>query len=873
MAALAVCVFTLPAALTAQSLLPDVPDAAVLGDLRMRNIGPAVMSGRISDIDVAVPAGETAGRVIWTATAAGGVWLSTNGGITWESRFDDQPVASIGDVTVAPSNAEIIWVGSGESNNLRSSSWGNGVYKSIDGGESWTHMGLRTSQHVPRILIHPTDPDLVYVAAMGPLWTSGGERGVYRSRDGGVTWQRILETGSTTGATDLVFDPTNPAIIYAATMQRERKSYSFVAGGPESGIYKSTDGGDTWTRLSAGLPEGDRGRIGVDVSVSDPRIVYAFVDARDGGIFRSDDGGETWTRQSNLNTLPWFTGQVRVDPANPDRVYHLGQTLSVSDNGGRDWERIATTTHADLHAMWINPANPDHVIIGNDGGLYVSHDGAGTWDFALNLPVSTFYAIGLDMREPYYRVYGGLQDNGTWGAPVSSRNRTGITNDMWYRVGGGDGFHAAIDPDNPRIVYAESQNGALNRVDQETGESKSIRPSPEGLELRWNWSAPLVISPHDPATLYFGANYLFRSTDRGDSWETTGGDLTRALDRDTLPIMDLNAAGGFRRHEGTAAFGNIATISESTVRAGVLWIGTDDGLIQLSRDGGATWRRFDSFPGVPRLTYVSRVEASHVAEGTVYATFDNHRDNDFRPYILKSTDFGETWTSIASNLPEDGSLQVVREHPRNPDLLFAGSEFGLFTSVNGGESWATLRYAGFPTVAVHDIAIHPRENDLVVGTHGRGIWVLDDITPLERLAAATATAPAHVFAVRPATAFNLEDGPGNFGDRDYGSPNGPHGAVISYAVTDSVGTDLSLAMVDTSLLRSGSLARRSPDRVGPAPRAARAAGRIGGRRSGRPRRRVRLRRRAMGESRPVCRGAPRCRRNAAANPGPRHLRG
>ncbi len=791
------------------SLVPGLSDAAVLERLRLRPLGPSSMSGRISDIAVAALPGERPGRVQYVATAGGGVWKTVNAGKTWEPIFAGQPVASIGDVTVAPSSPEIVWVGSGESNNLRSSSWGDGVYKSTDAGRTWTHVGLRSSQHVPRILIHPTTPDIVYVAAMGPLWTSGGERGVYKSNDGGRTWNRVLAINETTGITDLVFDPTNPDIIYAAAMQRERKAWSFVSGGPASGIFKTTDAGATWRRLERGLPAGDKGRIGLDVSLSQPRTVYAYVNAQEGGVFRSDDGGESWTRQSNISSLPWFTGQVRVDPKNPDRVYHIGQALSVSTDGGRQWERIAGSTHADFHAMWIDPNDPNHMAVGNDGGYYASYDGGVTWDFAVNLPVSTFYAIGVDMREPYW-VYGGLQDNGSWGAPVMSRRRSGIGNADWVNVGGGDGFFTVIDPGDPLTMYSESQNGALQRVDLPTDERKSIRPIAEpGEQLRFNWSSPLVISAFDNRTLYFGANVLFRSTDRGDSWTRLGGDLTRQLNRDTLPIMGLRAAGGFGRHEGTAPFGNIATISESPRVRGLLWVGTDDGLIQVTRDDGRTWTRTDRFPGVPELTYVSHVEASAHADGTAYATFDGHRSNDFRPYVLKTTDFGRTWTSITANLPQHGSLQVVREHPRNAGVLFTGSEFGVFVSIDGGASWA--RHPGLPTVAVHDLVIHPRDNDLVIGTHGRGIWVLDDLTPLERLTASL-SAPAAIFPVRTATTYNLGAGPGSPGDREFFAPNPPFGAILSWFVRPgtTVGT-LTLAVLDAQ----GTIVRELPARSEP----------------------------------------------------------
>ena len=811
-AVIASTILLIPAASSAQRPEPPPPsDSLFLSEFAWRPIGPAVTSGRI--VDLAVDDGPRAraegkiGKLMYAASASGGVWKTLNAGTTWEPIFDRQGSSSIGDIAISPTNPEIIWVGTGESNNQRSSSWGDGVYKSENGGKTWEHMGLRTSQHIGRILIHPANSDIVYVASVGPLWASGGERGLFKTTDGGKTWKQIIRISEHTGVTDLVMDPTNPDILYAAAFQRQRKAYSFVGGGPESGIMKSTDGGATWTKLTEGLPKGDIGRIGLDISPSHPRTLYATMETRGTQVYRSDDHGASWTRKGTYQQFPWFMGQVRVDPLDPDRVYLLGVPLFVSEDGGLTNREIARSAHVDYHAMWINPTNPDHLVVGNDGGVYISHDRGETVDFVSNLPIAQYYAIGLDMRDPYY-VYGGLQDNNSLAGPSRTRNTQGITNSDWYFTVGGDGFYSAVDPTDPNVVYSESQNGGIIRYDVRTGERKGIKPQPKfGAEnLRWNWSAPLLISPHDHRTLYFAANYLFRSPDRGDSWETLGGDLTRKLDRNKLPLMGkLWTDSAVARHAGTADFGNISTIDESPIRRGLLYVGTDDGLIQVSRDGGATWTKIEKFPGVPDMTYVSRVIASAHSEGTVYATFDGHRSNDFKPYVLKSTDYGRTWTSLNANLP-NSSVQVIREHPRAPSLLFVGNEHGAYYSGNGGRSWSKLA-ANIPTVPVHDMQIHPRENDLVLGTHGRGIYIMDDITPLERMAEAERSSLVHLFPVKAATLFNYNSsvpggvrGAAALGERSFAAPNPAFGATLTYYVKSALprGRSLSLAIFDSA---------------------------------------------------------------------------
>ena len=798
-------------------------DSARLAELPWRSIGPAVTSGRV--VDFAVPegpksqTGERLGQIFYVASASGGVWKTVNGGTTWEPIFDRQGSASIGDIAVAPSNPDIIWVGTGEANNQRSSSWGDGVYKSENGGKTWTNAGLKKSEHIGRVIVHPTNPQIVFVAAAGPLWGAGGERGLFRTTDGGRVWKNVKNIDIHTGFTDVIFDPTNPDVIYAASFQRERRPYTYVGGGPGSGLWKSIDGGDSWARLAEGLPKGDVGRIGLDVSRSRPNVVYATIETKvtgngaatgntEASIYRSDDYGASWQKMGTGSSYPWYMGQIRVDPTDPERVYFMGVPLQVSTDGGRTFRNTATASHVDHHAMWIDPTDPDHIIIGSDGGVYITHDRGRTVDFAPNLPIAQYYAIATDLRQPFYYVYGGLQDNSSWGGPSQTRNRQGITNGDWIKTTGGDGFYAMIDPTDPNTVYGESQGGDIVRYDVRTGEQKTIKPLPEfgGRPYRWNWSSPMLLSPYDHNTIYFGANYLFKSTNRGDAWTRLGPDLTRQRNRDSLPVMGkIWPRDAIARHQGTADYGNISTIDESPIRQGLLYVGTDDGVISISRDGGATWNRITKFPGVPDETYVSRVVGSRFNEGTVYATMDNHRNSDFKPYVLKSTDYGAHWTQIAGNLPANGSVQVVREDVVEPNLLFAGTEFGAFYSANGGSSWTQLKY-NIPTVAVHDIVVHPREKDLVIGTHGRGIYIIDDITPLEKLAEAN-RAGTYLFPVKPATQYNPNTsipggarGASASGDREYAAPNPAFGAIITYFLRDSLpkGGDVTLGVYDAT---------------------------------------------------------------------------
>jgi len=788
------------------------PDSILVRTLTFRSIGPAVMSGRISDIAVTdnakAPRGKI-GSVIYAGTATGGVWKSTNAGVTWAPVFDSVRTGSVGAVAVAPSNPDVVWVGTGESNNMRSSSWGTGVYRSTDGGRTWSGAMLPRSQHIGRIVIDPRDPNIVYVAALGPLWASGGERGLYKTSDGGKTWTNTKEISKYTGFGEVVMDPGNPDVLYAASEMRERREYGFLPAGAEARIYKTTDGARTWVELKNGLPSGEIGRVGLSVCASHTNIVYAMIHAKppQNGLYRSDDAGASWHLVNDQNGTAWYYSQVICDPTDPEHVITLNANSRESHDGGKTFVPFAAGNgiHTDHHRLWINEDNPEQMMLGSDGGLYTSWDAGKTWDHNESIVAGQFYTVAVDDAQPFYNVYGGLQDNQTWGGPSRTRNTYGPTNADWFRMAGGDGFYAVPDYFDHQIVYAESQQGGVVRYDERTGQTKNIRPVPKpGERYRYNWSAPIVPSKHVAKTVYMAANYVFKSTDRGDSWEEISPDLTRNIDRNKLPLrggpVDSTALG---RNEGTAEFSNITTFEESPTKAGVIVVGTDDGLIQVTRDGGKTWAKTDRFPNVPETTYVSRVTWSKTNEGTIYATFDGHRSNDFKPYAAKSTDYGKTWTSIAGDLPDGGSLQVVREHPRQPNLLFVGSEFGVFFTVDGGTHWTQLE-GGLPGVPVHDLQIQARANDLVLGTHGRGIYILDDITPLEQLAKAKAAPVAYLFPVEDALLFqpnsSRQSGMGTRGFTGQNPDPGPRiayllnnvppNAKVSLSILDAAGTNI-----------------------------------------------------------------------------------
>lgn len=828
----------------------------VFEGLELRSIGPSLVTGRVADFDV----DPKNPNVYYVATAAGGVWKSVNRGVTWVSTFDRGGSFNLCCIKVDPKDSNIVWLGTGENSNPRSSMIGDGLYKSTDAGMTWTRVALAESEHIGNIQIDPRDSNVVYVSAQGPLWSSGGERGLYKTTDGGKTWKEILKVSPDTGANEVVIDPANPNTVYVAMWQRRRAVGQFIGGGPESGIYKSTNAGQTWTKLTTGLPVKDMGRINlaVDAKVRPSRL-YAMIDALadERGFYRSDDSGATWARVGKrapgggrgggvpvadtdevrqaeddaeqegapqgdawfMNADPGYYNEFFVDPIRPDTVWAMSTNLERSTDGGRTWSTFPLQgVHVDHHVIWPNPADRNHIVLGNDGGLYESYDEGVTWRHFTNLPISQFYRVSVDNMLPFYTVCGGTQDNGSFCTPHRTQNNTGIRTGDSYYTGGGDGFQTRSDPDDPYFTYATSQNGAVTRLDLRTGQSRSIRPNPgntrnlDGTPIstaapaggrgggggfpneRANWDAPYIVSPHNPKSLLWATNYLYRSEDRGDSWTRISPDLTRQLDAFEVPIMgkqwDRNTTVGFNR--ATTALSNIVSVDESPLLSGLIYAGTDDGLLQVTEDGGQTWRKTEDFPGVPKYTYVSDVMASPRDSNVVFVTLNNWQRGDYKPYVARSTDRGRTFTNITGNIPaRHPAWSIIQDHV-NSNLLFVGTEYGLFFTVDGGAHWTQLR-GGLPTAQVRDMDVQKRETDLVLGTFGRSFYVLDDYSPLRGVSAQSLAQEAALFPLRHAYQFPMRN-QYRAVESDWTAPNPPYGAILTYHLRDKAAADTQWAI-------------------------------------------------------------------------------
>ncbi len=765
--------------------------------LKFRSVGPALMSGRIGDFAM----NPDRPAEYYVAVCSGGLWKTVNNGVTYEPIFDGEGSYSIGCVTLDPNDPSVVWVGTGENNSQRSVSFGDGVYKSVDGGKNWKNVGLKDSEHIGMIAIDPRDSDRVFVAAQGPLWRSGDERGLYLTEDGGETWTKVLDISEHTGVNEVHIDPEDPDVMYASAYQRQRKVWTLINGGPESGVWKSTDGGHTWREINKGLPGVDKGRIGLDISPVDHNVLYAVVEAAEGkdGFYRSTNRGETWEKMSGyVAGSPQYYNEIVASPHDVDTVYAMDTYMHVTRDGGKNFSRVPKNDkHVDNHALWIDPTDPQHMIVGCDGGIYETWDDAANWHFKANLPVTQFYRVSVDMDEPFYNIYGGTQDNNSQGGPSRTTRLDGIANEDWYITVGGDGYETVVDPTNADVVYSQWQYGGLVRYDRASGEITDIRPveKPGDEPYVFNWDTPLIMSPHSNERLYFAGNFLFRTDDGGMSWDIVSPNLTRGLDRNELEVMgEIQKPDAVAKHVSTSIYGNAVALDESPVKEGLLYVGTDDGLIHISENAGRSWRKLESedVGDVPELTYVSCLHASPLDESVVFATFDNHKQGDFKPYVYRSDDKGRTWKNIAGDLPERDVVYAIRQDHADPDLLFVGTEFGCYFTVDGGEHW--VRMSGVPTIAVKDLEIQRRENDVVLGTFGRGFYVLDDYTPLRDVSEEILEADATLFDVKDAPLYvqwsrlGSNNGRGSQGASYYTAPNPPFGAVFTYHLGEKIQT-------------------------------------------------------------------------------------
>ena len=765
--------------------------------LSLRSIGPAFTSGRIADIAIH-PDDE---NIWYVAVGSGGVWKTVNGGVTWDPIFDDQPSYSTGCITIDPNNPHTIWLGTGENVGGRHVGFGDGVYKSQDGGASWTHMGLPESQHISEILVHPTNPNVVWVAAQGPLWNKGGERGLYKTMDGGTIWKKVLSGNDWTGVTDIAMDPRDPDLMYAATWQRHRSVAAYMGGGPDSGIHRSTDGGDTWERLSSGIPKSNLGKIGIAISPQQPDVIYAAIelDRTKGGVYKSTNRGSSWNKMSDAvsgATGPHYYQELYASPHAFDRIYLMDVRIQVSDDGGANFRRLKEKDkHSDNHAIVFRADDPDYLLVGTDAGIYESFDLAENWRFIDNLPLTQYYKVAVDDSKPFYKIYGGTQDNGSHGGMSRTNSRQGIRNADWWKTLFSDGHQSATEPGNPNITYAETQQGGLFRIDQLTGEQVSIQPQAgpgEDFE-RFNWDAPVVVSSHNPQRLYFASQRVWRSENRGDSWIPISPDLTKDQERIALPIMGRVQSWDNPWDVGAMSnYNTITSITESPLNENIIYAGTDDGIIQVTIDGGANWTKTETnrLPGVPATAFVNDIKADLHNEGTAYIALDNHKSGDFKPYLYKTLDYGKTWKSIKGNIPDKHLCwRLVQDHV-DPNLLFAATEFSIYFTINGGDHWNKLK--GSPTISFRDLAIQKREDDLVGASFGRGFYVLDDYSPLRHMNRELIASEAKIMPIKDAQKFHRRDMAGQQGAAYYTGDNPPYGAIIRYYLKEGFSNELKI---------------------------------------------------------------------------------